>query len=754
VRFTKIGLVALLVVALSMLVVYGASNREQKLEFKIPDTSNVEVNSNRHTQLEKQSNTVKSIVDLNGFEKKMENNTLEVWFNNKTASIRIVDKQRRYIWGTVGIEQPDNLNKEWFAMANSLCTIDYYNEKNAKTRISLSSLDIDKKYAWSNDDLECNMNLNKLGISLTFTMELKEDHLNFAVKKGSLVEKGKNKIESIYFIPFLGTTQEDQIDGYMFVPDGPGALIRYGKANNYTSGFSKKVYGGDIGIDSVEQPSDLMANRSNDYLVEEPQISMPVYGIVHGDNQNGVFAVIEEGQEFSTILANVSGITTNYNWVTARFDYRQDYMHPINKAGTGILMPQDETNAVNPKISFYFLTGKDANYSSMAVLYRGLLEQQGILKKERNDKTVPIQLNVVGSDIRKGLLYNPLTVFTKAKETEDILNKLKTIGITNVSMVYEGWQKGGINGSDYGTLSFESKVGNKSDFEQLKNDVEATGGRFYLSLNPITGNKDQINKAGEGAVTLSEAYAKYTRADTELMYYEDYVTKPSVATKLLINSKKKLLDFNFAYDNIGYRLYADYTRNHYVYRQETQKEFINALATVAKGGVALDRPNEYLWSNTSEYFDIPMVSSQYLFETDTVPFLQIVLKGSMDYYAPFTNQGFYSQNSILKMIEYGSYPSFIVAAAENYKFANTPLVDLFSVNFQDWEGTIEDVYSQVSKALAAVEGAKIKEHRMVAAGVARVTYDNGTAIYVNYNSTQSEVDGITVPALGFTVKGR
>jgi hypothetical protein len=149
-----------------------------------------------------------------------------------------------------------------------------------------------------------------------------------------------------------------------------------------------------------------------------------------------------------------------------------------------------------------------------------------------------------------------------------------------------------------------------------------------------------------------------------------------------------------------------------------------------------------------------MVSSQYLYETDTVPFLQIVLKGHIDYYAPYANLGFYSVNSILKMVEYGTYPSFIIAAAQNHELTDTPEVDLFTVNFDDWKGSIQSIYNQINAVQSRVEGSMITKHEVVAPGVVSILYDNGIDIYVNYTSTVYKTDDVMVPALGFTVAER
>ena len=104
------------------------------------------------------------------------------------------------------------------------------------------------------------------------------------------------------------------------------------------------------------------------------------------------------------------------------------------------------------------------------------------------------------------------------------------------------------------------------------------------------------------------------------------------------------------------------------------------------------------------------------------------------------------------MIEYGTYPSFIVAYADNFELQDTPLEDYFSINYKDWETTIIDVYKQVSEALNEVEGAYMVNHKVLETGMIRVDYSSGTSIYINYNNTECNVDGVTVPAEAYLVK--
>lgn len=749
-RTKRILLVAACVV-LTLAVVAGAAGGE-RVVFTVPDTSFVEYTSLRHTRVES-GKKVENLLTLDGFDKKLENARTEVWFNEESASIRIVDKASGYIWGGLDNPETDELNNKWKAFADSLCSIEYYNEKMNEARISLSDSAVDAEYTWENDKLLCEFTIRKIDMSLAFTMTLCENNLLFEVVKGSFKEKGDCLLKSLYFMPFLGSTYEDKIDGYMFIPDGCGALVRYSKSSTYLTGFDQRVYGLDAGIDQLGEASNLNASRSNDFMVEILPVGLPVYGIVHGAKQNALFSVIESGEEYSAITASVAGIITNYNWVTTRFDYRRMHIHAVYGSGNGVYQPQTEANDFNPALRVYFMTGDEADYSGMANKYRSILIGQGTLDgKTEKTEQIPLRLEVLASEVEDGFLWNTTKTLTTTDEAKDFADTLGRMDINTLLMVLRGWQSGGQSGAKYGTTRVEGSIGGKKGISELNKSISENNGKLYLYANAVTANEDQVSLSRDAMITAARSFGQKVSANKTQMYGSNYFAKVSRITKLLESLKEKQDIESFALAGVGNTLYSDYTEKKEYSRTESKEAIIKSVSQFEN--TALYNPNLYLWEYADAYFDIPSSNSQYLFETDTIPFLQMVLKGSIDYYSTFCNQGFYSQTSILKMIEYGIYPSFIVMAEDNDELSGTPLVDYFSLNFNDWKDTINTVYHNVNGALSAVCGQSIVEHAVLIEGVVRVTYSGGDAIYVNYNSNDVEADGITVKAMSYAVKSK
>ncbi len=715
----------------------------------LPDMTTIESLSNRRTQPEGESRPVKNTLTNEGYEIALENDRLALWFNEDTASVQITDKRSGYIWGTVGEEAID-LSRRWESLARSLFTIEYYDEENNEKRISLSDPSANFECRTEGNAFICEADFEEQGISLIVSMILESDGLRFSARRSDIHEYGSCLLRGLYFVPFLGSVYADDIPGYMFIPDGPGALIRYSAPANYVSMFNKRIYGADAAIDTLGEANSLMAKRTDDYLVDTPQLSLPVYGVVHGAKQNAYLTIVDQGEEYAYIQAYPAGALTDYNWVTARFEYRNLYTHPTGRDGVGFSVPQEEMNAFDAGIFLRLLSGADADYSGMAVKYREILNEQGVLGQERVDRQIPLRLDIMGAEVKKGIVMTEKTL-TTVKQAESMAERLSKDGIPNLTMTYKGWQKGGYSKVKYSQTAMNKGVGTFEEMERLRDFVQGKGGRFYLSVNPTTANEAQIRKAEHAIRTIGQQYAVTIRQNPYILFPDSYFIRPAVMKHTVEKTAKSLSGFQLHFEKTGAWLYSDFTRNENMSRTQAMQLLKDTVS--AAGGAAMDSVNGFLLPETREYFDCPMVNSQYLFETDTVPFLQIVLKGHVDLYSTYMNQGAYSQSSILKMAEYGLYPSFLVMNAKNSQLNKTPLEDYCSLSFDSWRETMASAYSQLNQALVHTEGAHITEHSVLAAGLVRVTYDNGVKIYVNYLSHNQEADGITVSAEGIAVSG-
>ena len=748
------------VIALFMAIVLAVAipvlAKREKVKFVLPDTASAEINTNRYASYSTAAAISGNRLSIDGFTKTLENQAYELWFSETTASVRLVDKASGYIWGDVKENADSGLNDMWDAMARSATTIVYLTADNMDHQISLSDERVNASYSVDGDRFLLNMDCDEaVGISLTFAMELKDDHLEMSVVDGSIKETSDNKLSRLYMLPFLGSTAKSEMDGYFFVPDGSGALIRFDKDTNYETPYTARVYGKDAGTDQLSDGANTLAKRPNDYLVDEYTVSVPVYGTVHGAEQYATMSVIDSGAEYATITASLAGDIINYNWLTAYFDYRRLYSQPVSKSNS-VIKPQNEMDPVTPKVSYYFFSQDDANYSGMALKYRSILEKDDVLtKNEKTGDSIPLHLDVVVSDVKKEFLSYSVSTFTTAKEAKSIIDELSAEGITDLTFELRGWLKGGLNGSKFGTTSIQKSFGSESNLSMLRDLVVGNGGRFYLRHDPIRINETQGRLSYIANTNISKQSSFYLRDNEDILFPYSYIVSPQLVKENVQRLSEKYSGYSFDLSGVGKELCSDHGKIHSVSRTEAKELFAGMSSDLAAKGqdVAYSTPNAYLWSSCSDYFDIPMMNSQYTMESDSVPFLQIVLKGYISYYAPYANQGFNRTNAVLRTIEYGAYPSFMLMDAANEELNGTPLTDCFTLCFDDWKPTLTSIYDQVNSVLKNVQNASIVEHKTLATGLVRVKYDNGVSIYVNYNSTECTVDGVTVNGLDCLVVG-
>lgn len=755
-KIGRIGIAAVSLFLIGSVVISGAADSRRKTNtYGKADTSQYEVLTNRHTQYTQEKEAA-CLLTTDGFEEKLNNGTLSVWYSEDMEALRIVDLRSGYIWGCIDDKEGYGLNKKWTARATSMCYITYFNLEGKEESCTLSDNTFKTDYKWGKEEFRCEVSARKLGISFAFHVSITGNKLTFTMKDESIEEKGKSKLSKVSFMSFLGSVYEDTVPGYVLIPDGSGALIRFQKAKFYQSGYSRRVYGNDLATDKDTTLSNLNGNRTDDYATEENQLSLPLWGMVHGEKQNGFLATVYEGDLYTVINATPAGAenqTVRFTRAYADFIYRSEYNKRVSNSKV-VTIPQEELNKVNPTLCFTFLTGEKATYSGMAEEYRTQLIERELLPENdiKAEGDISLLLHTAGSEVKKGFLSNGLAELTTAEQAEDIVKQLKEAGITNVFMVLSGWNKGGYHGAAYGTTNFEKKVGSRSDIEKLRDTVKENGGNFALVLNVMTANKDQIKINQDAALNATLETIMKTIPNKSLMYPDAYYLRHSKVDGALEKAFTKLDGFNLLLEDIGKYLYSDYTIHDEIERTSAQKELVKRVSD-AKQKILLDAENLYMMKYAKGLVSVPVSSSQYVYETDSVPFLQMVIRSSVDYYAPYSNQGFYSNASILKMIEYGAYPSFMVMGADNFDLNDTPLENHFSLNFNDWEEKIYQVYGEVNDALKYVKGAAMIGHHVETEGVYCTVYDNGVSIYVNYNNKDYVTEkGITVQAGGFVVE--
>ena len=203
---------------------------------------------------------------------------------------------------------------------------------------------------------------------------------------------------------------------------------------------------------------------------------------------------------------------------------------------------------------------------------------------------------------------------------------------------------------------------------------------------------------------------------------------------------------SFTVDGISDMLVSSYSgKSDFTSPSEAIKLYQKSFKNIKKKTkLNMVNPNQYLWKYTDRFLQSYVGTSQYVYETDTVPFLQMVLNGTMEVYAPYSNFSFYSKSDMLKMIDYNISPSFVITKKPSYLLAATTSADYYSTEYSQYEKIINNIYNVVNDGLKDVQGYEWTDRNVLDDGVIANTYEKDgetKTVVINYTDDKVTVKG-------------
>lgn len=772
------------------------------------DVQAIYINTNRDTALpEKAIEIVEQSVDE--YEKLYETGSAIYYFRDDRDVIAIYDKESGYLWKTgldtasskdlkklaqkaeteedyVYLENnpaEENMNEIYTAFANSLISIEYRAVNNIENLKKASSADSDStsqlsKIADNKFRLDVDFKEAELKIKVYITFGEKEIHYDIPYEEMS--GEGINALTDLYITPYLGSSggqvlkfnketgeydipaAKDAPSGYALLPDGSGSLVRFQDNTVSFQPYTGDVYGMD-----PSQREYYYQELTDAVPLKDPV--MPVFGVAYGDDQVAFVAYADKGDEYMSIMCTPEENTTYYTWTCPKFTYNLRFYKVYNKAGDGYFSLMEEPNKFDISMTYEFLTGdgsgstEAANYVGMALTYRRHLLEAGILDENGNtqDGDIPIRLDFIMSDAKSSVVGMENVVVTTVDDVEEILDDVVSRGIRNINSGLSGWQKKGVSFSKPYTQSFSSKIGKKGDFKELFTTFEKQGIDISYSQDYVTINESMLNYYRTAVRHVNSWYAYVDKSailmDTVPNTQFGYAI-PTKSADWLQKQFDKMKDYSasMTVQGIGSILAGTYSNSGEKYSVSDAIElYCEAFGKMKEEVlVNIETPGKYLWEYTDRYLQAPVGNSQYIFETDAVPFLQIVLNGTMEVYAPYANFSFYTQSDILKMIDYNLYPSFILSKEPSYKLMDTVSADLYSTEYLLYADLIQEAYAKINDVLSHVSGYEWINRTVLENGIILNTYTKDgkvKEIIVNYTNDDISYQGHSVQALSAAV---
>ena len=660
-------------------------------------------------------------------------------------------------------------------MANSLITVEYRSPESLESLKKISSASSGSESALQKleENRFClDVDFKEIDLQMKVYITFGEKKIQYHIPYDEFTGEGTKSMTTLYLTPFLGANggqllrfnresgeydiveRKDAPPGYAFVPDGSGALIRFQDNSAIFRQYTGDVYGSD-----VSQWEYYNAMLTDAMPLKDPV--MPVFGVALGNDQAAFVAYADEGAEYMSIICTPEENTTYYTWTCPQFTYNLRYHQVFNKAGDGYFQMMEEPNAFDISMTYEFLSGdgsgstEAADYVGMALTYRKHLIEEGILTEGNEDLEepsggVPIRLDFLMSDAKSGVVGLENVVMTTAEDVRGILADVMDNGIRNINCGLQGWQKKGVTFSRPDTRKYSSVIGSGSDFENLMTDFSEMGVDISFQEDYVTINKTMMSYFDNAVKHINSWYSYVDKSNllpptapvTQFGY-----ARPERSVKWLeeqYEHAKGIAD-SMTIGGIGSILTGDYADSGHTTVSGTMALYQEQLGAMKEVKKNIKNPGMYLWQYTDRYLQAPVGHSQYIFETDAVPFLQLVLNGTMEVYAPYANFSFYTQTDILKMIDYNLSPSFILTREPSWKLADTVSADLYSTEYSLYKSLIQEVYSQVNAALGQVKGFRWVDRLVAADGVIVNVYEKDgqvKRIIINYTDDPVTMEGV------------
>jgi len=723
-------------------VVIQAKSLKTSSSYQMPyqEMSNILVEQEDQTSVN-QTYTEADLLDMN-FELVASSSAMRLYLNRSLLNIAIYDERNDYIWFGYYPEYQQkgytNTLKQWI---ESGVTIDYFDSVSLnEARMSITDPDAGTQisYQMQSGGFKAAINMVKLGISFELVVALENDEVSVHIPFDSIVEvpyktaamkfAKEYKVQSIIVFPYLGS-ENYEINGYAMIPDGSGALIKY-ENKPYDSAYVKRIYGRDLGIQS--------SVTSSAHLKEETTLSLPIYGINHGYHQAAFLAELTSGFGASELhsypyMYNAIDINTTF------FMYKTRDRALIELSGgaiSSIPIINKDPYPFDYEVKYSFLANEKAHYAGMAERYRDHLELEQDQQLEMD-----MHLELVGIDQKPSLFGQTnvrLTTYQEAKEIIlDVYEDIKHLEVT-----YRSFNQGGTYGKTPYRFKLSSALGGRRQFNKLMDAIDDLDGvTLSLENSPLVLANTRVfdTQIRKTTLNLFEVGIDSSRDDTATL-----LSIQGLAERILKDDKR----YNsYGIDHLSIKGIGDlsfsYQRNkETIYREEMIGEMREELMALDDYYIGLYQPVSYFYSLISSYYETPYQANSYAYITQSIPFISLVLSGSVKLYSPLLNYVNNLDEMTLKMIEYNLRPSFIVTSKPGYELRYTHVEYLYTTEYSVFEDVMKDVYRNVSDILSDVQGEHIVNHRYIALGVAEITYES-KIIYVNYTD-QSYTVGTTV----------
>lgn len=581
---------------------------------------------------------------------------------------------------------------------------------------------------------------DKYNISITLDFELTQEGLAVSLQKESFSDTEEHRVFEVSILPyFLSADKTDK--GYIFVPDGTGAIISLNNNKTSTEAYSAHIYG-----DSL---------NNNRFLNNESRVLLPVYALCK--NNSTVMAVIEEGDALGTIKASVAGQVNSVNTVYTNFTLRDYAFYDAGAYGSTDFDVFEKGNIKQDvyKTVYYFLDEDENNYYDIANKFK-----EKYIEKT-NDISFNAVIDVLGATRKiKSFLGVPITqteVMTNIDELSQMLTVLEKSGVTNLAVRYSGVATSELKSTVYDSLKLDRKIGNVKEINSLAKLEKERNNKLYISYNPVRFVKGFFTSSKIVSRDLLGQFVTLNTYSPSGVVNENAKKTVLLRPDKLLNMTEKIAasvsknTFGLAPQIITSDVYTDYStasgNAHY-----TVDKYCQGIKKLSdSNGVMGDTTSFYALPYAEVNVDIPVSSSNYDLFDASVPFYEIALSGRVSFSYESLNSFSNMNSAFLKCIETGALPKYSLYYRSKSVLRDSTSTQWFNGGFEDWNTVVSEQINEYTKFTDKIGDREIVSHTQLADGVFKTSFASGCSVIVNYTQNEFEYDSKSVPANNYII---
>ena len=667
-----------------------------------------------------------------------ENERLALYISENACSIDIEDKLTGKVWSSTMNDETAEGMKIIPAQKKKVTSLLIVNCTNLESGLGvvnnlalMAEKQLEASYELIENGVRCTYYLGTYQVGLQVEFTLDGDCLLARVPYESIREDGGFSLVSVDLLPYLFSAT-DLADGFFLYPDGCGAVMEF-KDNAHYKETTRlyPVYG-----DYAKQTSLL-----DMFDQEAPKVMMPVFAMNRGGY--GLMAFIEEGAETSRISLNSSNNIIGINYLFANLQYRRSFSD-TRVATRDIRVFDKEDIKTDYLVRILFMDEPDPDYSAMACRWREYLLHNGTVARSEQKPSVAIDLFMSAPE--EGLLFDTDRTVTTLSQAKEILRSLDSIGVHGIRCAVKGWTAEGY-GKTPDRFPINGSVGSDADLRDLIDTAHSMGATVTLTMNVLEARSDQGGYSHRNDVVYTGNHMILTDVEETL-----FMLSPDVAKEKCAALLKKAGTFGLdsvRFERMGQYVGYNYSSRRYLLASQVLKIYRDMLdaAKQSFGSVESEGGNACMLGHVDFMTDVPYEDAGYQVTTYSVPFFQIALHGLVPYAAEPGNLSSDLEREVLRWVEMGYTPYFELTYSNTEDLMYTEYQSLFSAEYSVWQDRVAECAKHFTEGdLAKLCDQWILQHDRLSETLVRITYENGTRVYVNYAQQEAQADGISIPA--------